>query len=65
MRQSDIDRRLRRTVPRQCVADYGMHKDAKIPPVKIERKRVFSFAPVTGRLIVSASPNRYIDFTQR
>lgn len=28
MRHSQVDRRARRTVPVQCVADHGMHRDA-------------------------------------
>lgn len=28
MRWSEIDKRARRTVPKQCVSDHGMHKDA-------------------------------------
>lgn len=27
-RHSEINKRAGRTVPRQCLADYGMHKDA-------------------------------------
>lgn len=29
MRYPQIERRSKRNVPRQCVSDYGMHKDAK------------------------------------
>lgn len=29
MRHSQIDKRAKRNCPKQCVSDYGMHKDAK------------------------------------
>jgi hypothetical protein len=42
MRHSEIDKRARRTRPRQCVADYGhnVHKDApewvkSLPPLEL------------------------------
>ena len=49
MRHSEIDKRARRTVPRQCLADYGhnVHKDApgQLPeiafPVSLEPLRVW------------------------
>lgn len=39
MRHSQVDKRATRTVPRQCVSDYGhnVHKDApvRMPPVTL------------------------------
>lgn len=32
--RSEIDRRAKRYAPRQCVSDYGMHKDAPEKPAK-------------------------------
>ena len=39
-RRSEIDKRAKRTVSRQCVADHGMHKDApeRSAPIDIEQK---------------------------
>jgi hypothetical protein len=36
MMRSDIDKRANRDCPRQCMSDYGMHKDA--PPKKVKTK---------------------------
>lgn len=33
MMWSEVDRRAKRTVPRQCLSDHGMHKDAEAMPI--------------------------------
>jgi len=44
MQWSDVDRRAKRTKPRQCVSDYGMHKDVRVTPRSEGRK--WRFAPL-------------------
>jgi hypothetical protein len=53
MRHHQIDKRAKRTVPRQVVSDYGMHKDAE---PQEQKKRVFRFRPVTGRRLCPIPP---------
>jgi hypothetical protein len=40
MIRSEVERRSKRYAPRQCVSDYGMHKDA--PPKKCEGKSILA-----------------------
>jgi hypothetical protein len=37
MTRSEIDRRAKHDCPRQCVADYGMHRDA--PPRRMKKPK--------------------------
>lgn len=55
MRRPPIYDRIKRYVPRQCVADHGMHKDA---PLRESRESgvILTFRPPTGRVIYSARP---------
>ena len=43
MIRSDIDRRAKRYVPRQCVSDWGMHKDAENGPQPAQGRRGEAF----------------------
>ena len=43
MRKPQIEKRRKRYAPKQCVSDYGMHKDAKrdkVPPGKARQGAV-------------------------
>jgi hypothetical protein len=48
MRHSEVDKRAKRNAPRQCVSDYGMHKDAGV--VRMEAIAAGSFEPVSKQL---------------
>ena len=59
--RSDVDRRARRTVPRQCVSDWGMHKDAsdvrftfsvdmKARVINVEAKIVYRARPLKDEI---------------
>lgn len=51
MRRSEVDKRAKRYAQRQCVADYGMHKDG--PKQREQEPRVYLFAPATGQTVWS------------
>lgn len=48
MIRSEIDKRAKRTVPRQCVSDYGMHKDAPSAHERVAKTR--RYAPLKDEL---------------
>lgn len=58
VQRSEIDRRAKHNVPRQCVSDYGMHKDASATPEPPAGRVIYKARPYTGVQVKRYRPLR-------